>query len=84
MMSALIAGELEVTIPSWLNDGRVDQPTQGMSDSSVYQVQKGRREGFVSTELHIDHAPDQTGKILSVTMEGYKADGSKGIHVLTE
>ena len=56
MMSALIAGELEVTIPSWLNDGRVDQPTQGMSDSSVYQVQKGRREGFVSTELHIDHS----------------------------
>ena len=81
LASALIAGVLEVQFPSWVNDGLTSdaimnpQPGTTILDD-YYQLQKGRKEGFVSSELRIPDDPAKTGAIRSVIIEGYKYDSS--------
>lgn len=84
LASALIAGVLEVQFPSWVNDGLTSdaimnpQPGTTILDD-YYQLQKGRKEGFVSSELRIPDDPAKTGAIRSVIIEGYKYDTSNNL-----
>lgn len=84
--SALIAGELEMEIPAWLNDGAsADVETVAAGSSNILGLLKGRKEGFVAEKIIIPDMPEKTGKILSITMEGYKPDGTLGaVHEITE
>lgn len=82
--SALIAGELEMKIPSWLNDGKSADKVTAAEGGNTLDLLTGRKEGFVPEKIVIPKMLDKTGEILSITMEGYRADGTTGaVHVIT-
>ena len=74
--SSLITGTLELEIPCRLNDGTSDA-TGDPGDASVNHVLLNRPEGFVSSELRILDKEELSGKIVLVTIHGWKADGSE-------
>lgn len=73
-------------IPAWLNDGAsADVETVAAGSSNILGLLKGRKEGFVAEKIIIPDMPEKTGKILSITMEGYKPGGTLGaVHEITE
>ena len=73
--SSLIAGVLELDIPCRLNDGTSDA-TGDAGDNGVNHVLLNRPEGFITSELRIYNKEEFSGKITSVTIQGWKADGS--------
>ena len=63
-------------IPSWLNDGKSADKVTAAKGSNTLDLLTGRKEGFVPEKIVIPKMLDKTGKILSITMEGYRADGT--------
>ena len=59
--SALIAGELEMKIPSWLNDGKSADKVTAAKGSNTLDLLTGRKEGFVPEKIVIPKMLDKTG-----------------------